>query len=823
MASYNNFAQQTVVNTKPLIELNNQGKIKRFELTQDTHHLGRLAGWSDLLVPQEWNVISRKQAVIQREGTDYRIYDGDRENPSGNGMFIDHTRINVSEGYLLKNGTQLYIGQDPRYQIILTYTNFRSSSRITVPSRRKLNLSGLEGRVELGRSPQPNNYYSIQLDAPTVSRLHATIYSDGKGGHVLQDHSTNGTFVNGARLERKILLKRDDTIQIGPYILMYTGETLELNNATNNIRLDAHELCRRVKDKNQQERIILNNISLPIEPGQLVALVGGSGAGKSTLMKSLLGIAPLSSGEVFLNGDNLAQNWAIYRSQIGYVPQDDIIHYNLTVKEVLTYACQLRLPPDTNINKVVTNTIEQIQLSHVANTLVSKLSGGQRKRVSIGVELLADPKLFFLDEPTSGLDPGLDKEMMELLQEQAKRGRTIVLVTHATGNIEVCDRIAFLGLGGNICYFGPPKEALSFFQMPKVDFKYFADIYIKLNKGKTVVEEWSERYLNSPQYSAYIKNTLSPGKQRQQTTDTAIRTGISPIKQLWLLSQRYWKLVVRDHVSLILALLSGPITILITHLSLGGEQPLSIINNPNLSQDITQASLALRLLFIFSCIAIWIGLSNSIQEIVKESAIYFRERLLNLGLIPYIGSKLIIRGGIALIQTIFMTLAVIVFEAPESDLINWYEGFAITTALTLIASTSLSLMLSAGVKDINKGNSLLPLIMIPQIILSGVLFIFKPESWATKLSWLTLSRWSVGAYGALADVNSMAPETQNIDELSKIFQASDVYAANWDNLLLNWGILLVHTIVYLIVTLIIQKRKDVLVLPNKESKNKKQT
>ncbi len=809
----NSFAEQTVVNTKPLIELNNQGQIQRFELTRNTHHLGRLAEWSDLLVPVDWNVISRKQAVIQREGTDYRIYDGDRENPSGNGMFIDNTRITLSEGYLLKHGVQLYIGQDPRYQIILRYINSKSSSQITVPSRRKLNLSGLEGRVELGRSPQPNNYYSMQLDAPTVSRLHATIYLDGKGGHILQDHSTNGTFVNGTRLEHKVLLKRDDTIQIGPYILIYTGESLELNNATNNIRLDAHQLCRKVKDKNKQEKIILNNLSLAIEPGQLVALVGGSGAGKSTLMKSLLGIAPLSSGEVFLNGDNLAQNWGIYRSQIGYVPQEDIIHYNLTVKEVLTYACRLRLPPDTDIEQVVSNTLEQIKLSHVANTLVSQLSGGQRKRVSIGVELLADPKLFFLDEPTSGLDPGLDKEMMELLQEQAQRGRTIVLITHATANIEVCDRIAFLGLGGNLCYFGPPKGALSFFQMPKIDFKYFADIYLKLNEGKAKVEEWSRKYLSSPQYSAYIKNTLSPGKQEQQTTDTAIKTGISPIKQLWLLCQRYWQLVIGDRTSLILALLSGPITILLTSFSLGEEQPLSFINN---SPDITQASLALRLLFIFSCIAIWIGLSNSIQEIVKESAIYFRERLLNLGLIPYVGSKLIIRGGMAIAQTLLMTLAILVFEAPESDLINWYGGFAITTALTLIASTSLSLMLSAAVKDINKGNSLLPLIMIPQIILSGVLFIFEAETWSSKLSWLTLSRWSVAAYGALVDVNSIAPEMPDMNELSQIFQPSDVYTANWENLLLNWGILLVHAVVYFIATLIIQKSKDILVLSKKK-------
>ena len=801
------FSEQTVVKTHPFIELNNQGKIIKFELTQTTHNLGRDVKWSNLTVPNDWIVISRRQAVIEREGEDYRIYDGDRYKPSGNGIFIDRTRINISEGYLLKNGVELYVGQDPRYQIVLTYCNQNNTTAIA-PSKRYLDLTGLKDRrVELGRSPNSDNYYSIQLDAPTVSRLHATIYGDDRGGHILQDHSTNGTFVNGKRLAKRYQLSPNDTIQIGAYNLLYTGNALELNNATNYIRLDAHKLCLRVKDKQNKEKTILNNLSLVIEPGQLVALVGGSGAGKSTLMKSLLRIAPLSSGVVYLNGDDLQKNWAIYRSQVGYVPQDDIIHRNLTVEEVLTYACKLRLPPDTNIQREVNNTLEQIKLSHVRHTLVSNLSGGQRKRVSIGVELLADPKLFFLDEPTSGLDPGLDKEMMQLLREQADRGRTIILVTHATGNIEVCDRIAFLGLGGNLCYFGTPKEALSFFQMPKPDFKYFADIYIELNKGNTTAEisqrvnYWSNRYLNSTQYSSYIKNTLSPGKETQQKTDTAIKTGISPWKQLVLLCQRYWKLVSRDRISLIISLLSAPITVALTALSLGEENPLATVSNP----DITQASLALRLLFIFSCIAIWIGLSNSIQEITKESAIYLRERLLNLGLIPYIGSKLLIRAGIALIQTILMAIAVILaFKSPESNLILWYLGFGITTFLTFIASTSLSLMISSMVNNENKGNSLLPLVMIPQIILSGVLF--NLEGWSSKLSWVMLSRWSVGAYGALADVNAMAPSVPNLE---KIFQPSDVYNATWDNLSLNWGLLSIHALVYLAIAVLIQKRKDI--------------
>jgi ABC-type multidrug transport system ATPase subunit/pSer/pThr/pTyr-binding forkhead associated (FHA) protein/ABC-type multidrug transport system permease subunit len=816
-----NYSEETILitaETEPYIELNNQGQTKVLRLSHELNYLGRDPSWANMPTPSEWNIVSRRQAIIEKQGNNFRIYDGDRDHqkPSGNGIFLNQSRINLTEGHILKSGEQLHIGQDPRQQIILTYYNPKQGEMI-IPSVRRLDLKGLQKwPVELGRSP--NSTSAIELDAPMVSRFHATINPDSRGGYILQDHSSNGTFVNGERLDKPFQLKNDDTIQIGPYVLLFTGEALELTNATNQIRLDAHKLTFQVKDKKGETFTILNDVCLVLEPGQLVAFVGGSGAGKSTLMKALLGIAPISSGNVYLNGDNLRKNWPVYRSQVGYVPQDDIIHQNLTVEEVLRYACQLRLPPDTDINEAINSTLEQIKLSHVQNTLVSRLSGGQRKRVSIGVELLADPKLFFLDEPTSGLDPGLDKEMMQLLREQADRGRTIALVTHATDNIGICDRIAFLGLGGNLCYYGPPDEVLAFFQrngghFENEHFGDFADIYIELNKGKNKaaiaqrVSYWSQKYANSNEYKAYIQNSLSPGKENQQAAKSSNTKSVSPFAQLFLLCQRYWKLVSRDSTSLILTLLAGPVTIALTGLPLRDEQPLSIVDDPS----ITQASLALRLLFIFSSIAIWIGLANSIREIVQETAIYFRERLLNLGLRSYLTSKLIIRGGLAVVQTLLISVVVLlVFQSPQSQLLPWSLGFAITTFLTLLASTSLSLMLSALVKTENEGNGILPLVMIPQIIFSGVLF--NLEGWSSKLSWLMLSRWSIGAYGALADVNAMAPKPNPIlsgEVLKDIFQPSSVYEATWSNLSLNWGILIVHTLIYSLVALIVLRRKDI--------------
>ncbi|MCX7594938.1 MAG: ABC transporter permease, partial [Fischerella sp.] len=252
-------------------------------------------------------------------------------------------------------------------------------------------------------------------------------------------------------------------------------------------------------------------------------------------------------------------------------------------------------------------------------------------------------------------------------------------------------------------------------------------------------------------------------------------------------------------------MVSGPIAIALTAWILRDETPLKKLD----PAEITQGPLALKVLFIFSCIGIWVGLSSSVREIVKEAAIYARERLINLGLFPYLGSKVLIRSGFVLLQTLLIVAAILVgFKSPESNLMPWFLGLGITTFLTLLASVSLSLMISAFVKNENEANSILPLIMIPQIILSGVLF--ELTGLAAKLGWLTISRWSIGAYGVLVDVNAMVPNsTPGVPSLDNIFAASSVYDPTWKNLGLNWGILAVHTLVYLAVALLLQKRKDI--------------
>ncbi|MBD2205816.1 ATP-binding cassette domain-containing protein [Calothrix sp. FACHB-1219] len=783
---------RTVFSSNPFIELNNQGEILYFELKKPQHILGRDPSTSDLLVPQHWEVVSRCQAVLCQEGADYRIYDGDGQKASSNKLYVNHSLITPKEGYCLTHGVEIQIAQNPNQLIQIRYGNPANAHSVTTPAIRAISLK--QRSILLGRDPQA----SLQLDAPTVSRRHATIDTDGQGRYILRDYSTNGVFIDGKQVMGTAVLSNGAKIRIGPFTLVVRDDNLEILDQGDRIRLDAQNILLETNGKRR-----LDNLSFAIEPGQFVALVGGSGAGKSTLMRTLLGIEKITKGEVQINGEDLQKNFNLYRTQIGYVPQDDIIHRELTVAEVLTYAAKLRLPPDIQLQPLVEQALEAIKMTHRRHALVSDLSGGQRKRVSIGVELLADPKLFFLDEPTSGLDPGLDKQMMQLLKDLAHQGgRTIILVTHATANITECDRIVFLGLGGRLCYFGTPQEALKFFGVSD-----FADIYIKLEQEQAVVN-YATLFQQSPFYQRYIGNQINTVTPQPSKSLAPTRKKVSFLQQWFLLTQRYWQLILRDRVNLLLSLLTAPIGIGLITLAIKDKIPFVLGAEP----DPKLAPLALQVLFVFTCAALWVGLSSSLQEIVKEAAIYLRERLVNLGLLAYLSSKVTILSILAIAQTLLMLIVILVgFKSPSSELIFWPIGLAITTFLTLLASFSLGLLISACVKNSSQANSALPLLLLPQIIFSGVLFKTTGDLNKT-LSWLMLSRWSVGAYGALVNVNGLVPEPTKLPDGSTVpqpFEPTAVYEATWGNLHLNWGFLLLHAAIYLTITFWLQKRKDI--------------
>ena len=277
----------------------------------------------------------------------------------------------------------------------------------------------------------------IRLRAPVVSRQHATLIPAEPEWTLIDLNSMNGTFVNGERIANPITMHAGDRIQVGPFRLEYLGQgKVQVFQPNRGLRLDGQSVTVEVGSGDNHKRI-LEDINISCYPQEFVGLVGGSGAGKTTLMKTLSGLLH-PHGRVLVEGEDLYQNFDAYRSQIGYVPQDDILHKELSVEQALRYSARLRLPSDIGIQEVedrVNKVLEQVELSGQRSQAIQSLSGGQRKRASIAVELLADPPLFFLDEPTSGLDPGLEKKMMITLRKLASEGKTILLVTHATANI----------------------------------------------------------------------------------------------------------------------------------------------------------------------------------------------------------------------------------------------------------------------------------------------------------------------------------------------------------------------------------------------------
>ena len=830
-------AARTIIDiTTPRIEMHWRGSILSFDLSECEHDLGREPSQPapiGLLVPIEWELVSRHQATIRRVGNDYYIYDGDGTTPSSNRLFINNRLISPQEGYRLQSNEELRIGQNPQNYATLIFIDPANMRIKTALAKTEIPLA-VGQKIRLGRS-EDNDFV---LDVPTVSRDHAALSRTATGDYLLENFSPNGVFVDRQQVDKTAPMAIGSILQIGPYTFVLRADALAIVDRGENIRLDVDRVTKVVKLQNKQHLCLLNDVNLAIEPGQFVALVGGSGAGKSTLMKTLLGIEQPTAGMVYLNGDNLVDNFNIYRNTIGYVPQSDIVHTNLTVREVLYYAAQMRLPPDTDIEATIVKTLGQIELEQRQHNLVKNLSGGQLKRVSIGVELLADPKLFFLDEPTSGLDPGLDKKMMQLLRELADRGRTIIVVTHATSNINLCDRVAFMGLGGNLCYFGPPDVANDFFQVPSQDF---ADIYIQLETADACIDT-ATRFQASEYYQDYVKERLSlPSSSidnHRAMLPPPARIKQSFFKQLQILSRRYIQLIGRDPVYLGLSLLTAPIGILLVWVATKDtlQDPSKVFdagNNPLLtpfigSPSLNRAGMALKILFVFTCANVWVGLASSLQEIIKESAIYLRERLVNLGLFAYVSSKLLTLGGLAIAQTLLISAIVLIcFKHPEpvAELapINWYLGLIITTFLSILDAICLGLMVSASVKNSSQANSALPLLLLPQIIFAGVLFGLDKVAVGKFISWLTISRWSIGAYGTLIDLNILIPTSKNdagID-FSQVMSASTVYDTNWKNLGLNWGMLLVQSVVYIGITIWLLRRKDLLKAPKRSTPSKK--
>lgn len=345
----------------------------------------------------------------------------------------------------------------------------------------------------VGRDPSCD----IVVDNPMVSEKHFRIVYDGSDYYIEDLRSIGGTFVNNRKI-RRARLGDYDRISIPSAAYTFYERKLLYSTSPAGIQIDAVGVTKDVADRKSHGKVrLVNAVSFRIEPGAFVAIVGGSGTGKSTLLDCLNGLRPATDGGIYYDTNAYYDNIRSYKNVIGYVPQKDIMHDDLTVETALRYTAMLRMRskmPGEEIRARVKEAIADVKLSGRENLKISALSGGQRKRVSIAMELLSDPKVIFLDEPTSGLSPDLDLEMMDLLKELAGKGRTIVVITHAMENLDKCDRIAFLGKGGRLCFYGEHKDVFRYFNR-----KSYSRIFAALNDD-TLCAYFESKYRSGEYY-----------------------------------------------------------------------------------------------------------------------------------------------------------------------------------------------------------------------------------------------------------------------------------------------------------------------------------
>jgi ABC-type multidrug transport system ATPase subunit/pSer/pThr/pTyr-binding forkhead associated (FHA) protein len=810
---------------------------------------------NDVVLPPKY--ISGHHGRLERHGETWHYTDLD----STNGTFVNGQR---AQSAALHDGDILRIGDPEGNSVSLTFRAAGAagdSAPAVGPIRMGATALGMQSSVIIGRDPQTD----VPLSAPIISWHHARLDRTPQG-HVLTDlKSTNGTFVNGQRLVRPHHLQQGDVVQIGPFKLIYEATGFEQYAATGGVRLDGVELVREVGRGNRKKRI-LNDINISVYPREFITLVGASGAGKSTLLMALNGFTR-AEGQVLVNGDDLYRHFDLYRTMVGYVPQDDIIHKDLAVRNALRYAARLRLPPDTSdeeIEQRIDQVLQQVEMVGQKDQAVNSLSGGQRKRISIAVELLAEPNLFFLDEPTSGLDPGLEKKMMHTLRRLADGGRTIVLVTHATANIVQCDHVCFLSQG-RMVYFGPPEEALDFFGVTSGDF---ADIYAQLDDpdpqiARQKAAAGEEKFKRSSHYQQYVEvrqHELTQVRQEAASeAESRQRPKVSAIHQFLVLTRRYMDLVMRDKLllSVLMAVMPiiGALVLLVSDTNwlvgnLEAEIERQLADGLATGESsITYAVVgnSQTLLFMMALASVLLGLFASVYEIVKEKSIYQRERMVTLRIVPYIASKVVVLGVFALIQCLLLMVVInLKVDYPsEGVLLPAPMEMYITLVLGTMAAILMGLLISTLVPNANSVIYLVFLVLFFQMIFAGVLFDLPGIT--DRFSNLTLTRWSMEGLGTSVDIEWLngltrtrfrpAPVTREISmavektasdpltatetitqtftvvpEPTDMFNEQEfriLYTRTGTHLLQDWAMLIGFGLLFGLATTIVLRRKDI--------------
>ncbi|PAU50610.1 ABC transporter ATP-binding protein [Streptomyces albireticuli] len=585
-----------------------------------------------------------------------------------------------------------------------------------------------------------------------VSRHHAEFRATGDGRFEIVDlGSHNGTYVNGQPVRQQIIGPHD-IVGVGHSTFRLVGDRLEEFVDTGDVSFSARHLTVTVDGGKQ----ILKDVSFGVPEKSLIAVIGPSGSGKSTLLKALTGYRPANEGDVLYDNRNLYKQFAELRQRIGLVPQDDILHKELTVRKALRYAAKLRFPGDTAASERearIGEVLTELKLDIHAEKKVTSLSGGQRKRVSVALELLTKPSLIFLDEPTSGLDPGMDRDVMQLLRGLADDGRTVLVVTHSVAELAICDKLLVMAPGGSVAYFGPPEEALNFF-----GYETWADVFSAFENYRDY--DWSGRWRGSQHYQMYAADIDAVAPQSVHVQPQMIQPPKAQSwgSQLWTLMRRYSSVIASDRGFLALmlilpAVLGAVSTVIPADFGLGPGPAKNHFTNRD-------SGTILLILAVGACFA---GAANSVRELIKERVIYERERATGLSRSAYLMSKVVVLGFITVLQGALISaigFGVRGEKMPkEGVILTNLPAVEMTLVIMALGFTSMmfGLIISSLVKTAEKTMPLLVMFAIVQVVFTGVLFQIFDKVGVEQVAWLMPSRWAIGAAGATADLNVLMP------------------------------------------------------------------
>ncbi len=572
-----------------------------------------------------------------------------------------------------------------------------------------------------------------------ASHYHAYLTPTPIGAEIRDAHSINGTFVNGIRVGSAVL-SEGDVVTIGNIDLVLTDGILvrRTEAATQTGGLEVRDVDFAVDGKR-----LLGNVSLTARPGTLTALIGGSGAGKTTLARLIAGSTRPSSGSVTFEGHDLHTQYASLRSRIGMVPQDDVVHRQLTINQALGYAAELRLPPDTSAedrSQVVAQVIEELGLTKHADTRVDKLSGGQRKRASVALELLTGPSLLILDEPTSGLDPALDQQVMMMLRQLADAGRVVLVVTHSLSYLDVCDQVLLMAPGGKMAYCGPPDQIGQ-----AMGTTNWAQIFGKVGADP---DEANRRFL------AQARPPL-PVPEAEQPADLGEPAHTSVRRQFLTIARRQVRLIVADRAYFIfLAVL--PLIMGLLSLTVPGGTGFGVAD-PNSDAPDEPASI----LTLLTIAAVFMGTALTIRDLIGERPIFRREQAVGLSTTAYLGAKIAVFCVFAIVQSVIATTITMLGKGtptrPAVLLGNATFELYVAVAAACVAAAIFGLVLSSLARSNEQIMPLLVVSLMAQLVLSGGMVPITNRVFLDQLSWTVPSRWGYAASASTVDLWTVMP------------------------------------------------------------------